>query len=404
MGNVFRPDDSAVIAIHDQLQHLIKIDLQPPGGTHPRSTVDVVQLSTFFETAFWASLRSNEGRPTRAHLIFANAGELGVALAFSEAAPYDADHVAKLAAAVPDGGYLAVSAPEGHLQIWGIGRVRHTFWDTITAEIWGPGTIRVGVGPLSSFAILDGRENPVMGGTGHIDLVAHFQKKLHKSLPASGEFVETQAIWRECIAMAQLARAVLSLGHGGAILIVPGESGDWLRSINPFAFRFSAPDTTIPEIIRNELKETAAQGETLQALYHTDISEELRSELYRLFGKTPWGGMRTGVLSTAALSAVDGAVVVTRDVRVLGFGAKISVADTSPPPMCLFQPQSGEQRVVQSSPEDIGGTRHQSAARFVAAHRDTLAVVVSQDRHMSIMHWEPELGAVTVLRNAEWLI
>jgi hypothetical protein len=266
MGNIFTPDDSAVVAIHDQLQHLIKIGLLPPGGAHPRSTVDREQLSIFFETVFWASLRSNEGRPTRAHLVFANAGELGEALTFSHPAPYDADHVAKLAPAVPDGGCLPVSAPEGRLQIWGIGRVRHTFWDTITVEIWGPGTVRVGVGPLSSFAVLDGRENPVMGGIGDIDLVAHFQNKLHKALPASGDFGETQAIWRECIAMAQLARAVLSLGHGGAILIVPGESGDWLRSINPFAFRFSAPDTTIHEIIRNELKETAAQGEALQAL------------------------------------------------------------------------------------------------------------------------------------------
>jgi hypothetical protein len=242
-----------------------------------------------------------------------------------------------------------------------------------------------------------------MGSVGKIDLVAHFQNKLHKALPASGDFVETQAIWRECIAMAQLARSVLSLGHGGAILIVPGKSGDWLSSIT-FAFRFSVPDATIPEIIRNELKETAAQGEALQKLSQAAISEELRSGLYRLFGKTSWGDMRTGVLSTAALSAVDGAVVVTRDVRVLGFGAKISVADTSPPPMCPFQPQPGMQRVVQSSPEDIGGTRHQSAARFVAAHRDTLAVVVSQDRHMSIMNWEPELDAVAVLRNAEWWI
>src|SRR2546422_8302995 len=36
-----------------------------------------------------------------------------------------------------------------------------------------------------------------------------------------------------------------------------------------------------------------------------------------------WGGMDRGVRGAASLAAVDGAIVVTRDLEVLGFGGKI---------------------------------------------------------------------------------
>jgi hypothetical protein len=93
---------------------------------------------------------------------------------------------------------------------------------------------------------------------------------------------------------------------------------------------------------------------------------------------------------------------MTKDLRVMGFGAKIAVKNSTPPRVCMFRPEPGSQRVVISPLEEIGGTRHQSAARFVDAHRDSVALVVSQDGHMSVLHWHNEIESVAVVRNAEW--
>ena len=106
----------------------------------------------------------------------------------------------------------------------------------------------------------------------------------------------------------------------------------------------------------------------------------------------------------APLAAVDGAVVMTSDLKLLGFGAKIEFKLGSDVPVNKFQPKRGNQPVVASRLEDLGGMRHQSAARFIEANRGAVAIVISQDRHVSVMNWDQTLNSVTVVRNAEWWI
>jgi hypothetical protein len=96
--------------------------------------------------------------------------------------------------------------------------------------------------------------------------------------------------------------------------------------------------------------------------------------------------------------------VVTRDLQVLGFGAKIVVRSDAAPQVCIFHQEPSKQERVLSPLEDLGGTRHQSAARFTAANKEAVALVISQDRHMSVMHWYEPIGSVAVVRNAEWWV
>ncbi len=70
------------------------------------------------------------------------------------------------------------------------------------------------------------------------------------------------------------------------------------------------------------------------------------------------------------LTAVDGAVIVNDEVKVLAFGAKIKPlhARKSPERLVVSEPAAG------SVPEEVslaefGGTRHQSAAQFVFDQR-----------------------------------
>jgi hypothetical protein len=108
--------------------------------------------------------------------------------------------------------------------------------------------------------------------------------------------------------------------------------------------------------------------------------------------------------AVASLAGVDGAIVMTRELAILGFGAKINVPaeNVANIKWHQFLPIPGRQEVLESTLEDLGGTRHQSSAKFVGVNRDSVAFVISQDRHMKLMHWDSGLEAVVVTRNAQW--
>ena len=64
----------------------------------------------------------------------------------------------------------------------------------------------------------------------------------------------------------------------------------------------------------------------------------------------------------------------------------------------------GPPEVMQCELEDLGGTRHQSAARFVNANRNCAAVVVSSDGPMSFFSWSKKSQCVFVVKNVDWWV
>ncbi len=403
MSRLFSPDDYSIVHIHNQLVRLGEIK----SGTMTAAfgqvqLLEPKQISDLIDAAFWASLEFNEGRTTRFCLSFAPREYFRDAVAFATPVLLDESQIAKLAPAVPHGGCLLVSLRDDRFYLWGFGRSRPgSIIDTVTIDVWEPGTVRVGVGPFLNFAVLRGRSNAIIEGTRN-NLPDYLRRILAKTLPVD-DVLETQAVWRECIALSDLARMIVSEGHGGTILIVPSEIGEWSASLDPFAYRFETPDTTIPDAIRQQLDDGHAQGEVLQRVWATDIADDLKNLITSVTKSSSWDIGRS-VRAVASLAAVDGAIVITRDIRVLGFGAKISVKNSLLPSVCMFRPVPGSQEIIESPIEDLGGTRHQSSAKFVNAHRDTVALVISQDRHMSVMQWDESFGALSVLRNAEWWV
>ena len=49
----------------------------------------------------------------------------------------------------------------------------------------------------------------------------------------------------------------------------------------------------------------------------------------------------------------------------------------------------------------LGGMRHQSAARFIYANRETDAFVVSQDGRLCMISWSERTESLAVVRNLE---
>jgi hypothetical protein len=85
----------------------------------------------------------------------------------------------------------------------------------------------------------------------------------------------------------------------------------------------------------------------------------------------------------ANLAATDGAVVLDKRFRLVGFGAEVS--PELPAPERVFRASDAEGKSL--APEDIEnvGTRHRAAYRFVHEHPGGLAIVVSQDGGVSVV-------------------
>jgi hypothetical protein len=241
---------------------------------------------------------------------------------------------------------------------------------------------------------VSGGKATLVGGA---SLAHELQRRLHKRMPPD-DLVETQAVRRECLALAALVRTLLEQGHGGTIVFVPTEDGLWRKSLS-FAFRFEKPNFILRNAVRGEIEQEQERNAVWMRLQQSPMSDDLKAETTKLLpGYTP---AHEGALAhVASLGAVDGALVLTPDLRVLGFGAKLGANEV--PKLVIGGPEPGRQRMEQSAIEQAGGTRHQSAIRFIGAHHDCVAVVVSHDRHVSFMFWSNDLEAVVQVRNAHW--
>lgn len=108
------------------------------------------------------------------------------------------------------------------------------------------------------------------------------------------------------------------------------------------------------------------------------------------------------------LSAIDGAVVLSytdADPEVLQFGAKITAQQKEQGAAKQFKLVEFPCKTGDCSGwdglENLGGTRHQSAARLAARCPDVAILVVSQDGRASLMAQENRGGVVQILRGFE---
>jgi hypothetical protein len=94
------------------------------------------------------------------------------------------------------------------------------------------------------------------------------------------------------------------------------------------------------------------------------------------------------VAEIGGLTAVDGAVVLNSRLEVLGFGAKIARRRGWPgvEEVVVTEPIEGSAPAFVH-PEQLGGTRHFSAAQFVHDQRDSMALVASQDGRFTVFAW-----------------
>lgn len=240
--------------------------------------------------------------------------------------------------------------------------VRHSF------RIWtrGPGHIVAGdsiwqlelragavrsIAPLSMFSPISSL----------VDEVASIAEQRMPQSTSRNDFGCNHLILDSLSHMLHLA---IDKGHGGAFVILPN-SMNTLEGAK-IACKYSARGIDLIDSIRSAVIEQGAARTKAQSQLHSDIA------------------------ALSELSAVDGCVVLTRDLKLLGFGGEIRVGEEeSRGSAAKFTKLSGEifERAdnYESIMESFGGTRHRSAARLCRVISDVIVFVISQDGDLKMI-------------------
>ena len=147
--------------------------------------------------------------------------------------------------------------------------------------------------------------------------------------------------------------------HGGALLIVP--EGANIKKLIKFKYALKPFSPEIWYLLQLHLARELQQH---CAVLDTEVEDAERA-------------LDDVVEVVAAATGVDGAVVITDEFRVLGFGAEIIARGLKPESVYAGTPANPDRLVAQSI--EASGTRHRSAARFAYRCEGAVAIVVSQD-------------------------
>ena len=335
------------------------------GGLHhdPAVLPDAGAIEAIIDTAFWASLRREEGYVPKISLAFLRPEQTVSSLMFERPLPLAPAALAHLAPAVERPGiHLGVWRERGELRIWGTTRVIPTF--CFVLEVVGPGLLvvkhrRSEAGKFVNVVVLEGDQTKV------VDESASSLPDCPALLTSLLGFHTLRESLEDVNVLVELAVSMRTHGRGGSLLVVPAGTESWRESIlRPISYPVAPPFAELAELMRE------------------DASERHQRR---------WqDALRPTIETIAGLTAVDGATVITNEYEVLAFGGKIGRRDgwTRVQEVVVTEPIEGSTAAIVH-PAELGGTRHLSAAQFVQDQRDALALVASQDGRFTIFAWSP---------------
>ena len=291
---------------------------------------DAATIHTMIDAAFWASLRREEGFVPKISLAFLPAREDCSPIVLDRPLPLAPETLARVSPAVESPGiHLGVWRGEDDLYAWGM--TRNIPELCFVLEVVAPGLLVVkhpsGDEPRKfvNVAVIEGDRIKMIDA--------------NACGPVSG--------FQSLDTTVKLAVSMRAHGRGGSLLVVPSSNGTWRESIvQPIPYAISTPSCELAPVNDG------------------------------------------AVNAIAGLSAVDGAVVLTDRYELVGFGAKIVRRKGWPQveQVTTSEPVEGAVPVL-AHPEQLGGTRHLSAAQFVQDQRDAAALVASQDGRFTIFEW-----------------
>jgi hypothetical protein len=315
-------------------------------------------IIALIDAAFWASLRREEGQTPRISLAFLPPQDARHPLVFQSHLPLGPAMLAKMAPAVERPGiHLGVWRSADGFHVWGTTREVPAF--CLVVEVVASGLLVIKhrsepFGKFANVAVLEGDQIKIVDERGG------------KIVPDCPALVTTLigAVDRPVAAgvtaiLVQLAASMRQHGRGGALLVVPEGSSAWQESVvTPLLYSLEPAFSELADL----MKATAPDPDD----------------------------MKRSVDAIAGLTAFDGATIITDRYEVLAFGAKITRrhGSTQVEHVNVTEPVEGS-TPIRTTPAQLGGTRHLSAAQFVHDQREATALVASQDGRFTIFKWSP---------------
>jgi hypothetical protein len=321
-------------------------------------------IESIIDTAFWTSLRKEEGRSPKISMAFLPPHQSEQPLLFEQRLPLTSDVLNKLAPAVERSGiHLGVWQEDEELYIWGTTHTIPGF--CFVLEVVEPGLLVIkhrrvdGFGKYVNVAVLKGDEVKV------IDEQSINDPDCPALLNSLLGFT-TQNSWTSPVNLhVQLAVSMRAHGRGGMLLIVPSDSEKWRESIiDPISYAVTPAFSGLAGLMKKSVDKKNL------AMWQEELTREIDC--------------------VAGLTAVDGATIINDRHELLAFGAKI----TRPYGSQTVKEITVTEPIVDSDaqivpPGQDGGTRHFAAAQFVYDQRDAFALVASQDGRFTIFSWSP---------------
>lgn len=353
----------AAPAIEAHFIKLLATALQQEGqDLAPEPSAAVIEA--IIDLAFWTSLRHEEGRSPKVSLTYLPPQLAGQPLLFEERILVTPHVLTKLAPAVERSGiHLGVWDEGGELYVWGT--TRSVPDCSFVLEVVESGLLVVkhrrirGFGKFINVAVIKGDE---------VKIIDEHSKSLPDcpALLTSLLDYNSPTGWNDSVNMlVQLAASMRQHGHGGTLLVVPSGSEAWRNSIiHPITYPVTPAYDELKELMNEVVNERS------MILWQDEVNR--------------------AVDSVAGLTAVDGATIITDQLELLAFGAKIGLSSNGIPveQILVTEPVVGSKQSI-IHPSQNGGTRHLSAAQFVFDQRDAIALVSSQDGRFTIFSWSP---------------
>ncbi|WP_026898149.1 putative sensor domain DACNV-containing protein [Daejeonella oryzae] len=319
-------------------------------------------IESLIDTAFWASLRREEGNSPKISLAFLPPDKAGNPLIFEQTIPFNSGNLTKLAPGVERPGiHLGVWHQNEELYIWGTTYNIPNY--CFVLDVSEPGLLVIkhrrifGFGKFVNIAVLKGDQIKVVDeDSAYLPDCPALLTSLLGFHSSGGESVNV---------LIQLAVSMRAHKQGGSLLVVPSRSDAWRDSIlHPVKYSISPGFSALEELMQQ------ADMERTKSSWQNGLSREISS--------------------IAGLTAIDGATIISDRHALLAFGAKIirPLENAMVEKILITEPVVGVGAVI-ADPANSGGTRHLSAAQFVFDQRDALALVASQDGHFTIFTWSP---------------
>lgn len=377
------------------------------------------QLELLVNTAYAASLQTDEGRQVRFQIVFTFAPSYKSTFSFISPIPFTVKQIVKLAPTIDIGSRWIIVRPNNpedaldnklviagiidptlspqreSMNRWGEGLLVHDLGvlSGMKIKVFAPGHLRIETGG-GEYIELQGCNIrfPFNIGTLSeiIDWYAEASNKIGFLPKDDLSHADARALIRRT--WTRILAAVINAKHGGTFLIIPDELD--ISALLNIKYSINSP------ILRDSISLRAALQPDLSGheLGNKDISASIIDDAHFLECD-----LDHSIDLVSSLAAVDGAVIVRRNLTIEGFGAEIIL------PQEFIDITIKYGKHPHGTPPNVPltnfGMRHRSAYRFCHNNVGTIAFVISQDTTIHVFcNIEGKVGANIGATAEDWWV